>query len=135
MVFVTNCIELTESQTEGDFLIINQKMKVLRDAGMTLYLDDIGTGYSNLDRIVCYDVDVVKFDRFFLLEAEKSSKIVKMISHLSQAFRDLDYKLLYEGVETKEHEEICMNCGADYIQGFKYSKPIPIEELRSFFEK
>ncbi len=127
-------IELTESQTERDFMIIKRKMKTLREAGMTLYLDDVGTGYSNLDRIVHYDVDVVKFDRFFLLEAEKSMKIVKMITHLSQAFRDMDYKLLFEGVETEAHETLCMGCGADYIQGFKYSKPVPIEELREYFE-
>jgi len=126
-------IELTESQTESDFQIVNKKMKILRDAGMTLYLDDVGTGYSNLDRIVRYDVDVVKFDRFFLLEAEKSMKIVKMMKHLSDAFRDLDYKLLYEGVETEAHEALCQNCGADYIQGFKYSKPVPIKELRDYF--
>lgn len=128
-------IELTETQTERDFLILKNKMKLMKEAGMTLYLDDVGTGYSNLDRIVRYDVDVVKFDRFFLLEAERNMKISKMITHLSQAFRDLDYKLLYEGVETQEHEDLCMSCGADYIQGFKYAKPVQIEELRSFFDK
>jgi len=128
-------IEMTETQTERDFQIVKRKIQMLRDAGMTLYLDDIGTGYSNLDRIVLYDVDVVKFDRFFLLEAEKSMKIVKMISHLAQAFSDLNYKLLFEGVETEAHEALCLNCGADYIQGFKYSKPIPVEEARNFFER
>ena len=128
-------IELTETQNERDFIILKNKMKLLKEAGMTLYLDDVGTGYSNLDRIVRYDVDVVKFDRFFLLEAEKNMKIEKMIQHLSQAFRDLDYRLLYEGVETKEHEELCLNCGADYIQGFKYSKPVPIEEVKNFFSR
>lgn len=126
-------IELTESQSESDFLIVNGKIKTMRDAGMTVYLDDIGTGYSNLDRIVRYDVDVVKFDRFFLLEAEKSMKIVKMLTQLSQAFSDLGYKLLYEGVETEEHEALCMNCDADYIQGFMYAKPVPIDKLRDYF--
>lgn len=128
-------IELTESRNDSDFMILKEKMKKLRKAGMTLYLDDIGTGYSNLDRIVQYDVDVVKFDRFFLLEAEKSDKIVKMMTHLSQAFKDLEYTLLFEGVESEEHEKLCMACGADYIQGFKYSKPVPADELRLFFEK
>jgi len=125
-------IELTESRTDRDFEILNKKMKILRDAGISLYLDDVGTGYSNLDRIVQYDVDVVKFDRFFLLEAEKSMKNVKMMSHLSQAFQDLEYKLLFEGVETDAHEALCMNCGADYIQGFKYSKPIPFDDFKKY---
>jgi len=126
-------IELTESQTDRDFEILNSRMKVFHDEGMTLYLDDVGTGYSNLDRIIQYDVDVVKFDRFFLLEAEKSLKVVKMVKHLSQAFIDLDYELLYEGVETESHEELCLSCGADYIQGFKYAKPVSAEELKNYF--
>lgn len=126
-------IELTESQSDKDRQVLNSRIKLLREAGMTLYLDDVGTGYSNLDRIVQYDVDVVKFDRFFLLEAEKSMKIIKMMTHLSQAFKDMDYKLLFEGVETESHEVLCLNCGADYIQGFKYSKPVPAEELKTFF--
>lgn len=128
-------IELTESRTDRDFMILNKKMKILRDEGMALYLDDVGTGYSNLDRIVQYEVDVVKFDRFFLLEAEKSMKIIKMMSHLSQAFQDLEYQILFEGVETESHEALCMNCGADYIQGFKYSKPVPEDELELYFSK
>lgn len=128
-------IELTESQTDKDRQLLNSRIKILHEAGMTLYLDDVGTGYSNLDRIVQYDVDVVKFDRFFLLEAEKSMKIVKMMSHLSQAFKDLEYKLLFEGVETDSHEALCLSCGADYIQGFKYSKPVPAEELKKFFNE
>jgi len=128
-------IELTESQNENDFVIVKSKIEELRKEGMTVYLDDIGTGYSNLDRIVRYDVDVVKFDRFFLLEAEKDAKVGKMMRHLSEAFRDLNYKLLYEGVETEENEQLCAECGADYIQGFKYSKPLPMEQMRDFFEK
>jgi len=128
-------IELTESQNESDFNIVREKISVLKEAGMTLYLDDVGTGYSNLDRIVKYDVDVVKFDRFFLLESEKNPKVAKMMNHLSEAFKDLNYKLLYEGVETEENELLCLRCRADYIQGYKYSKPIPIEDIRNFFSK
>jgi len=128
-------IELTETQTESDFQIVKDRIGVLRTSGMTVCLDDVGTGYSNLDRIVKYDVDVVKFDRFFILEAEKDQKIGKMMKHLSEAFRDMNYELLYEGVETDENEELCMDCGADYIQGFKYSRPVPMEQMRDFFGK
>ncbi len=128
-------IELTESQTETDFMIAKERMATLKNAGMTLYLDDVGTGYSNLDRVVKYDVDVVKFDRFFILEAEKDEKVIKMMKHLSEAFRDINYELLYEGIETEKNQELCVSCGADYLQGYMYSKPVPIDKLREFFEK
>ena len=55
-----------------------------------------------------------------------------ILSYFSTAFEKLGYKVLYEGVETDEQEEICVNSHADYLQGFKFSKPIPIEELKNF---
>lgn len=128
-------IEITETQNESDLKIVKDRMVVFKEHNMTLYLDDVGTGYSNIDRIVKYDVDVVKFDRFFLLEAENNPKVALMMKHLSQAFKDLNYTLLYEGVETEENEALCLKCGAEYIQGFKYSKPLPVDEMRTFLIK
>lgn len=128
-------IELTESQTDTDFMIAKERMATLKNEGMTLYLDDVGTGYSNLDRVIKYGVDVVKFDRFFILESEKDENVVNMMRHLSEAFRDVNYELLYEGVETEANQELCISCGADYLQGYMYSKPVPIEKMRDFFEK
>ena len=53
-------------------------------------------------------------------------------SVVKREIEKLGYKVLYEGVETDEQEEICVNSHADYLQGFKFSKPIPIEELKNF---
>ena len=53
-------------------------------------------------------------------------------SVVKREIEKLGYKVLYEGVDTDEQEEICVNSHADYLQGFKFSKPIPIEELKNF---
>ena len=96
------------------------------------YLDDFGTGYSNFDRILSLKLDVVKFDRSLLLMANKDENSQFILNYFSTAFKKLGYKVLYEGVETDEQETICVNSHADYLQGFKFSKPIPIEELKNF---
>ena len=47
----------------------------------------------------------------------------------------MKYSVLYEGVETEEDEEQCLKMSAKYLQGFKYSKPIPIENLKNYMDK
>lgn len=128
-------VEITESQNENDFNLVKEKISTLKEKGMTIYLDDFGTGYSNLDRILQLGLDVIKYDRSMLLAAEEDEKASFMIQHFAEAFKQFEYKLLFEGVETEAHEELCIGCGAEYLQGFKYSKPVPIEELKNYLEK
>lgn len=128
-------IELTESQNETDFFIVRDKISTLKEAGITIYLDDFGTGYSNLERILQLGLDVIKYDRSILLAAEKNENVAYMLRQFAGAFKQFEYQLLFEGIETGNQEKICVDCGADYLQGFKFSKPVPIEQLRNYFEK
>lgn len=127
-------LELTESQNESDFNIIKEKIAFLKERGLTIYLDDFGTGYSNFDRILKLGMDVIKFDRSLLLFAEEENASVLLL-HFAEVFKQLKYKILFEGVETEQQEELCRTSGADYLQGFRFSKPIPFEDLDKFFEK
>ena len=58
-----------------------------------------------------------------------------MVSSFAEMFAKLNYSVLFEGVENDEDEEHCRNMNVKYLQGFKYSKPIPIERLRRFLAK
>ena len=58
-----------------------------------------------------------------------------MVSNLAKMFRDVHYSVLYEGIEDEEDENRCINMDARYLQGYKYSKPIPIDNLREYFDK
>ncbi|MCR5690838.1 MAG: EAL domain-containing protein [Eubacterium sp.] len=128
-------MELTESTNDDDYGFLEEKIEILQQKGIRMYLDDFGTGYSNFDRILSLGMDVIKFDRSMLLMLDKNENIRFTLNHFSSAFKDMDYRILFEGVETEEQEEICMECQADYLQGFKYSKPVPWEQLRDFFQK
>lgn len=128
-------IEITESQTENDFMIMKEKIEELKEKGIKFYLDDFGTGYSNMERIMELPFDIIKFDRSLVIASGNDERSQKMVTSLAKMFADLDYSVLYEGVENDMDEEKCIDMSATYLQGFKYSRPIPIVELKRFFAK
>lgn len=128
-------IEITESQNEKDFMLIKEKLYELKQSGITFYLDDFGTGYSNFDRIMELPFDIIKFDRSLVIASAEDEKTRIMVNHLAQLFADLDYSVLYEGIENEDDEKRCTEMHASYLQGYKYSKPIPIEQLTEYFER
>ena len=128
-------IELTESQSEKDFMIVKDKINELKGSGIKFYLDDFGTGYSNFDRIIELPFDIIKFDRSLVIASGADTKSETMVSYLAHMFSDMNYSVLYEGIENEQDEDMCINMCARYLQGYKYSKPIPITRLTEFFEK
>ena len=125
-------IELTESQSESDFLVMKAKIDQLRNEGIKFYLDDFGTGYSNMERIMELPFDIIKFDKSLVTASESAERSQKIVANLANMFTDMNYSVLYEGVEKDSEEEMCRHMAAAYLQGYKYSKPIPIEDLRQY---
>lgn len=125
-------VEITESRSEADFNLMKQRVIQLQDLGIKFYLDDFGTGYSNFERIMEIPFDIIKFDRSMLLESVRSDSSQYMVKTFANMFNDLRYAVLFEGVENESDEDRCIMMKAQYLQGYKYSKPIPIEELRGF---
>lgn len=128
-------IELTESRNDNDYTFVKEKIATLKSYGICIYLDDFGTGYSNFDKILRLGLDVIKFDRSLLLCADTDENVRFTLIHFSQAFKELKYRILFEGVETSDQENLCIDCDADFLQGYKYSKPIPIDEIDPFFNQ
>lgn len=125
-------IEITESRTLDDFVIIKDRIIALKKLGFKFYLDDFGTGYSNFERIMGLPIDIIKFDRSLVIFAKGNNESKYMISNFADIFKRLGYDILFEGIEDETDEEMCRKMKADYLQGYKYSKPIPIEELNRF---
>lgn len=133
--FESIAVELTESRNDTEYEIVAELVRQFRQLGVCTYLDDFGTGYSNFDRILSLKLDVVKFDRSLLLMTDNDSNSEFILDYFSSAFEKLGYRILYEGVETDAQEAICIAGHADYLQGYKFSKPVPIEDLSKFFTK
>ena len=128
-------IEITESQSESDQKMILNMIDELKGVGTKFYLDDFGTGYSNMERIMKLPFDIIKFDRSLVIASKTDKRSEEIVRRLAGIFADLDYSVLYEGIEDEDDENRCINMYASYLQGYKYSKPVPIEELRNFFSK
>ena len=128
-------IEITESQNDDDFRIVKAKVDKLKEMGLKIYLDDFGTGYSNMERIMELPFDIIKFDRSLVLASSSDNRSEKMVGSLAEMFSGLNYSVLFEGIETDADEKRCTEQSASYLQGYKYSKPIPIMDLKKFFTK
>lgn len=128
-------IELTESQNDKDYEMLKARVGELKEIGMKFYLDDFGSGYSNFDRMLGLRFDVIKFDRSLLLYADRMETGKTVVSCFANMLKQLGYTVLYEGVETEEQENLCIANHADYLQGYFYSKPIPIQELHQYLER
>ena len=128
-------IELTETKNEKDFLSMKRVIDRLQVLGIKFYLDDFGTGYSNFERLIGLPIDIIKFDRSLTILASKNDESKFMVGSFSEIFKKADYQILFEGVEDEHDETQCINMNAQYLQGYKYSKPIPIENLKAFLEK
>jgi EAL domain-containing protein (putative c-di-GMP-specific phosphodiesterase class I) len=125
--------------TEGVFLDEGsqtaQTLKTLRAAGFRIALDDFGTGYSSLGYLHRFEVDKIKIDRSFVSSLgteESATAIVNAIVALGQA---MNLTVTAEGVETKEQEHFLRSAGCDELQGFRYSKPLPREQVARLLDR
>lgn len=128
-------IELTESRNEQDFELVKAIITKLHAMGIKIYLDDFGTGYSNFERIIGLPIDIIKFDRSLTIMASSDNAKASMVQSFADIFYNANYQVLFEGVENETDEEICKEMKAMYLQGYKYSKPIPMESLTEFLSK
>lgn len=132
VAFEKIAIELTETRNEKDFLMVKSVMERLQSLGIKFYLDDFGTGYSNFERLIGLPIDIIKFDRSLTILASKNDESQFMVGSFSEIFKKADYQILFEGVEDEHDEKQCIDMNAQYLQGYKYSKPIPIDQLKDF---
>ena len=128
-------IEITESSNDADFNLIKERVLELQKLGIKFYLDDFGTGYSNFERIMEIPFNIIKFDRSMLIEHAKSESSRYMVNTFADMFNRLNYTVLFEGVENETDQENCVRMNAKYLQGYKFSRPIPIENLRGFLRQ
>ena len=88
-----------------------------------------------MERIMELPFDIIKFVRSLVIASNTDDKIRQMVGHLAKMFSEMNYAVLYEGVEDQNDEKRCIDMNARYLQGYKYSRPIPIERLTEFFER
>lgn len=121
-------LEITESVYSNDTELIYSVIEELQKLGFVILMDDFGSGYSSLSMLKDAPVDIIKLDMGFLSskdDMQRSYAIIKAIVDLTYT---LNLSLIVEGVETKEQVDFLQKIHVQYVQGYYFSKPIPVED-------
>ncbi len=127
--------ELTESIFMMDLSVLMDNIQKLKESGIAVSIDDFGSGYSSLNVLANVEVDIIKLDRKFLDYTNNDSKTTAFVKYLVRMMKRLGYKVLVEGVETKEQLDLLRNAECDMVQGYYYARPMPIPEFRKFLKE
>lgn len=122
-------LEVTESLFIGDYKIITDKLTQIRKMGISISMDDFGSGYSSLNLLKKMSIDNLKIDKEFLDESETSEQTRIIIKTVIDMAKQLNIRVICEGVETQEQVQFLKEIACDEAQGFYYGKPIPMEEF------
>jgi EAL domain-containing protein (putative c-di-GMP-specific phosphodiesterase class I) len=128
-------LEITETSTIKYRETVIRNMEKLKQLGITFSLDDFGTGESNLNYIVDMPVDIIKFDRSMTQDYFRNDKTKLVMNSVVDMIRNMDLKIVAEGIEDKAQLGAMHKIGIDYIQGYYFSKPLPLIEFLPFIHK
>ncbi|MEG0449031.1 MAG: EAL domain-containing protein [Lysinibacillus sp.] len=127
-------IEVTERTVMNSASETVSKLVRLKQMGFKLSIDDFGTGYSSLSYLVRFPLDYLKIDRSFIQHICSLDEKQAVVDAIIQMSHRLKMKVVAEGVEKVQQVDILRQMNCDIIQGYYYSKPLPMNELIEFIE-
>jgi EAL domain-containing protein (putative c-di-GMP-specific phosphodiesterase class I) len=122
-------IEVTESALNGNDETLRNTLRNLKNKNYSLWLDDIGSGYSGLNILKEYEFDMMKIDMAFLKNFSQMPKSRPILKNIINLAKDIGMQTLSEGVETEEAFEFLRSIGCDRIQGYLFGKPMSKNEV------
>lgn len=125
-------LEVTESVFMDDIQHTIHTLQELHGLGVELAIDDFGTGYSSLSYLRQFPIDRLKIDQSFIRNALNNPDDAAIAKTIVRLGHSLNLKVIAEGVETREHEAFLIAEDCDEVQGFRYSRPIPLVKFKSF---
>jgi EAL domain-containing protein (putative c-di-GMP-specific phosphodiesterase class I) len=128
-------LELTESVMLRQFDETAKILLTLREMGITIAMDDFGTGFSSLSYLKRMPIDSLKIDRSFVRDVPKDRDDCEIVSAIIGMAHNLNLKAVAEGVEDVEQVEFLRSKGCDEIQGYLINRPLPAHEIVRFFDR
>ncbi len=120
--------ELTESAYTSNPELIKKAMKELQNHGFKILMDDFGSGYSSLNVLKDIAVDILKLDMRFMVDGTSDKRGENILASVVRMAKWLEMPVIAEGVEQKQQVEFLRSVGCEYVQGFYYAKPMPVDE-------
>jgi diguanylate cyclase (GGDEF)-like protein len=128
-------VELTESVIMENTQAYLNVMQNLKKIGVGLVIDDFGTGYSSLSYLKRFPVDTIKIDRSFVTDLPKDQDDSAIVRAILAMAKQLNLKVVAEGIETEEHLNYLRQRGCNIGQGYLFSKAVPNKEFGAFLKK
>ena len=122
-------IEITESAFTKNQEFLKKEVARFRDSGFEVWMDDFGSEYSTLNLLQDLDFDLIKIDMQFMKSSSDSGKNLIIVSSIINMANQMGVATLVEGVENEEHLGILRAMGCDKLQGFLFSKPLPLQSV------
>ena len=126
-------IEITEEVIIVDDKGVSENIAVLQALGITVAIDDFGSGYASFPHLLKFNFDKVKLDRslLFNIENEREKNLYQLLAKISEVTGCV---LVAEGVETEIEKQFVQQCGIDIVQGFYFSKPMTLNNALSWMK-
>ena len=124
-------LEITETAAAYAQDVMTENLDKLTKAGLSFSLDDYGTGYSNMKRVIQLPLKIIKLDKSFVDE-NNNPKMWIFLENTVKMLKDMKMEIVVEGVETQEMLDAFSDLKCDFIQGYFFSKPIPKNDFVAF---
>ena len=128
-------LEITETSIISDPAKALEVLTRLDDMGITLSIDDYGTGYSSLAYVKKLPIDEIKIDRSFVANILRDPDDTVIVKSTIDLAHSLGMRIVAEGVEDKETADLLCKLKCDYVQGYYFSRPLPVEQTTEWFEQ
>jgi EAL domain-containing protein (putative c-di-GMP-specific phosphodiesterase class I) len=125
-------LEITETSYIHDPAATVAVLEALKERGFDLWLDDFGTGHSSIEHLQHFPLDGLKIPGGFIREVTGNRRCCSIVHGVVALALDLGLAVVCEEVENEEQLEFVRRAGADFIQGFLFSRPMPVEEFIEF---
>jgi diguanylate cyclase (GGDEF)-like protein len=127
-------LELTESSFIDHFARVEPLLRELRDLGVDLAIDDFGTGYSSLTYLRHLPINQVKVDQSFVRAIGTDREDTAIVAAVIGLARNLGLHVVAEGIETPEQLATLVHLGCEHLQGYFFSRPVPVTDLAPLVE-
>lgn len=121
-------LELTESAYASNPDVIRATMARLQEYGFCILMDDFGSGYSSLNTLKDIAVDIIKLDMNFFKDSDRPGRGENILASVVRMAKWLEIPVIAEGVEKESQAVFLRSIGCEYVQGYYFAKPMPVDE-------
>ena len=120
-------LEVSEQYAIENYVLFVEALQNFTQMGFSIAVDDIGAGYSGLEKIAHLNPRYLKFDMQLVRDIDESNVKREMARALKTFADKMDSKIIAEGIEREGERQVCVDLGIDYGQGYLLARPAPLE--------